>query len=656
MTRPCFQSLPHAIALALAFGTATPLAAQNVNLGNLLTQGFRIDGSDAGDGAHRSVSGAGDVNGDGLADVIIGASTADPGGRSDAGVSFVVFGKSGNSAVDLDNLGDAGFRINGVETLDFAGCSVSGAGDVNGDGLADLIVGAYGADPGNRSRAGASYVVFGKADNAAVDLATLGTGGFRIDGSNMGDYSGFSVSGAGDFNDDGLADLIVGAWGANPNGKVDAGASYVVFGKANSDPVNLASLGTGGFRLEGVEANDFSGFSVSGAGTVNDGGSDDVIVGANGADTSGNDLAGESYAVFAQGGSGVVDLSMLGGGGFQIRGAAGDASGRSVGGAGDVNGDGQADLIIGAPGGNGGAGVGYVVFGKALGGQTVELSNLGADGFRIVGIDAGDSSGFSVAGAGDVNGDGLADLIVGAPGADPASNDGAGESYVVYGKTSTTDVDLNNLGAGGFRLDGNAAGDQSGWTVSGAGDVNGDGLADLIVGAPGVNGSAGASYVVFSAAQPQPQVSVFATSRNIDPPRTAFGVSGDGSNDSTPDARAWIDFSNGFDVLKTASRETMVLMRSAGNFPSFAANVSWQLQTSRTNWTGAELRVHYLDSELVGDESDLQIYYAAAGAAPFTALATTANPLDNSLTAIIPDAGFFYIGKVTPLVFQNGFE
>jgi hypothetical protein len=131
------------------------------------------------------VSGAGDVNGDGLADLIVGGFDADE--------STVVFGKKDSASVELSAVGTGGFVINGAASNDKSGYSVSGAGDVNGDGFDDLIIGAYAA----QSHKGESTVVFGKADNTAVNLSAIGTGGFVINGAASNDKSGYSVSGAG---------------------------------------------------------------------------------------------------------------------------------------------------------------------------------------------------------------------------------------------------------------------------------------------------------------------------------------------------------------------------------------------------------------------------------------------------------------------------
>jgi hypothetical protein len=470
----------------------------------------KANGENANDLAGASVSGGCDVDGSGGDDAVVGAFSADNNGRSNSGSVYVVFGKRNVEDVDLANLGNRGFRIDGAAAGDSLGFSVACAGDVNGDRTADLIVGAFGAD-NNGPESGSAYVVFGKESAENVDLANLGNGGFRIDGAAEGDRAGSAVSAAGDTNRDGVDDVIVGANAADNNGDA-SGSAYVVFGKKNDarNNVNLANLGNRGFRIDGAAAGDRAGFAVGAGRDVNEDGYPDVIVGAYLADNNGRENSGSAYVVFGKESAENVDLTNLGKRGFRIDGAAaGDRTGISVDGTGDVNGGNIGDVVVGADQSiNGGPGAAFVVFGKKNvknNVKDVDLANLRDRGFRINGAAPRDFAGFSVAAAGDINRDRKRDVIVGAYGADPNGKADAGAAYVVYGKANNGTVELATFGVpgtgqeGGLRLDGEAPGDRAGRSVGRAGAFNRDGQDDVLLGADRATNAdaerSGAAYV-----------------------------------------------------------------------------------------------------------------------------------------------------------------
>jgi Ca2+-binding RTX toxin-like protein len=477
--------------------------------------GVQITGEDELDGSGFSVAAAGDVNGDGYADVIIGAPNNANGGAN-TGAAYVIFGRPDGftTPLDLAALTPAdGFKIRGENDQDGFGSAVAGAGDINGDGFADVIIGASG-NGGGGNYPGAAYVIFGKAGgfDPLLDVTTLApTDGFKIVGEADSDGAGFSVAAAGDINGDGFADIIIGAPG---NYGYDAGtstsrygAAYVIFGKAGGfGTIDLATLSASdGFKIED-ESDGNAGVSVASAGDINGDGYADLLIGAPGNGANGE---GAVYVIFGKAGgfAPLVDLGTLSAtDGFKITGEGQlDYAGSSVASAGDVNGDGFADIVIGVQfnvGGGKCAGAAYVIFGKAGGFGDIDLASLApTDGFKIQGR-YGDSAGYSVSSAGDVNGDGFADIIVGAIG-NYDGGPGAGAAYVIFGKAGgfAPVIDLNALTVtDGFEIMGASYSELVGHSVSAAGDVNGDGFDDLLVGAFGQDYVRGGSYIIYGRA------------------------------------------------------------------------------------------------------------------------------------------------------------
>jgi Ca2+-binding RTX toxin-like protein len=500
--KPALAGLVAALAaawLAAPADAALPQQAGTVDLGNARPNAS-ADGDRSSDQAATAVSGAGDVNGDGLADVIVGAPLANPNGRTDAGSAFVVFGRADGASIDLSRIASgAGFRIDGAVRNDRLGSAVSRAGDMNGDGLADLIVGAREADNRGRSASGSAYVIFGKASAGAVDVGSLGSQGFRIDGATTGERAATSVAGGRDVNGDGRPDVMLGSPLADPGGRTNSGTVYVVFGKAGTGDVDTAALAGAGYAIDGAAAGDQLS-AVAAIRDVDGDGRADVFTGARYADAPGRTDAGAAHVTAGKGDDGTVDLAAPAAATYVAHGAAAwDYAGTTLGQGGDLNGDGRSDLLLGAPGADpaarSGAGSAYLLFAPEAGG-THDLAALDST-WRIDGAAAGDAAGTAIDAGGDLNSDGRADLVVGAPLGDPAARSSAGVAHVLYGGGFGGTVDLAATAAPGFRAIGGRAGDQSGTASAFAGDVNGDGRGDLVVGAPradrlgrGDNGSA----------------------------------------------------------------------------------------------------------------------------------------------------------------------
>jgi hypothetical protein len=432
----------------------------------------QFSGEAAGDNAGIAVSGAGDVDGDGYDDILVGASGNDEGGSA-SGAAYLILGSPSSASASLSSA----VQFAGEAAYDQAGFSVSGAGDIDGDGYDDILVSAHLNDEGGSS-AGAAYLVLGSPSPAPASLSSA----VQFVGEAVGDYAGVSVSGAGDTDGDGYRDILVGAFYSDEGG-TSAGAAYLVLGSASPATASLSSA----LRFAGKAAADNAGGSVSCAGDVDGDGYDDFLVGAEYNDDGGSS-AGAAHLILGSASPASANLSLAAAFAGE---AAGDLAGGSVAGAGDVDGDGYDDFLVGALGNDDGgssAGAAYLVLGSASP-ASVSLSSA----VQFTGEAEDDGAGISVTGAGDIDGDGYFDVAIGARGNDDGGSS-AGAVYVVLGSASPTPASLSSA----VQFSGETAGDYAG--QSGAGDIDADGHDDLVVGAHGNDdgaGSAGAAYLLF---------------------------------------------------------------------------------------------------------------------------------------------------------------
>lgn len=295
-----------------------------------------------------SVSSAGDINGDGYAEIVVGALNASPGGMRAAGTASVFHGSQNGIGITPTIV------LAGVAMADGFGLSVAHAGDVNGDGLSDLVVGARLASPGGRVNAGTASVFYGRVAGLTAMPSVV------LEGLAAGDYTGNSVSSAGDVNNDGFSDLIIGAYNSAPGGRAAAGATHIYHGAMGGvSPMPVRTL-TGG------AAGDAFGDSVSLIGDVNGDGFGDVVIGAYAADPGGVSNAGTGSVYHGSaGGIAAAPATVIPGTSVS------NFIGYSVAGLGDVNGDSFSDFALGgigaAPGGRAVAGIANIYHGSAMG-------------------------------------------------------------------------------------------------------------------------------------------------------------------------------------------------------------------------------------------------------------------------------------------------
>jgi hypothetical protein len=447
-------------------------------------------GENDNDNAGSAISSEGDLNGDGYADIVIASSTNSEGGAA-SGQVYIMWGRAGNWN-GFTNLGNADASFLGTDIADSSGTAIDSSGDLNGDGLDDMVI----SSPTNSdtdTQAGKVSVVFGQKNASTawtkdMDLETV------ADATFLGEYAfdqlGMMVSTAGDVNNDGIDDLLIGAPGFDATG-ADAGKAYLILGRTSpwtkGANVNNSSVAT----FLGQSAGDGLGLGCALVRDLNGDLYDDVVLGAWGDNHKANN-AGQVFIMMGRASGWAKPMDLSAADASYVGDHANDALGLFMSSAGNVNGDGFNDLLISSEysdvnGAN--SGMAYLLLGKASG-WAMDQDITTADA-AFNGVVASEQAGRPCVGVGDINRDGLDDMMISSMLNDEAGVD-AGQVYIVFGNktwsSTPKSLDLANASFLGADVGGNL-----GWALGGGGDVNGDGIPDLLMSATGSSGGSGTS-------------------------------------------------------------------------------------------------------------------------------------------------------------------
>lgn len=442
----------------------------------------------------------GDINNDGFDDMIFTA----PGHNSNNGIAYVVFGAASAITTDLSSLnGSNGFTVTTDLIGTKLGAGASGAGDFNGDGITDFMVGAPEVVNSDGFIVGTTYLIYGSANSfpATINVSSLnGSNGFKIGAPETDTFypndfrSGTTLANAGDMNDDGFDDIAIGAPGGGGRNFPNRGTIYVLYGSntISTDSITLdsnpsSSMGVN-VRIVAQSITNLGSVQPRAVGDLNGDDFDDLIVGS---PVFGNFSADAAYVIY--GGTspsgGIVDLQNINGFttstntlGYAFEAGFTSGIGTTVDGIGDFNGDGLNDIIMTTGSFQGDV---FVVFGSSTTFPAItDVTNISAsEGFKILGINSTDRL-RQARGIGDFNGDGLSDILLGASTVSTVDDTNKGEAYILFGSTDSfgTQFDLSTInGTNGIVISGVNADEFLGLVLGTGGDINGDGYDDVVL-------------------------------------------------------------------------------------------------------------------------------------------------------------------------------